>query len=378
MKSFSFVIPFPNNTDYWFGGISLLFMAVSWYYYFRFYVKVKRTKLDTPYNLPPVSVVIAARNEINNLKAFLPLWLEQDYPEFEIVITDDGSTDGTAEWIAPLVNENNRLKFVHLDAAYVKMHGKKIALTLGFKAAKYGHFLLTDADCKPAGNQWIKHMAAPFSGGAEVVLGYSPLHAGNGFLGRLIRYETLLTAMNYMGFAIAGQPYMGVGRNLAYSRRIHNSVNGFSAHYYLPAGDDDLFVQSVATAQNTAVVIHPEALTWSKAKSTWSDYIRQRIRHLWIGKYYDSGVKRKLGLFSMVQLLFWFAILPWFFMTSSPLYPFGILLLKLLPEWIIFYGRSRSLKIKGVAGFYPFWSFFHPFWYTFIGIRAFFAKKPVW
>jgi hypothetical protein len=65
-------------------------------------------------------------------------------------------------------------------------------------------------------------------------------------------------------------------------------------------------------------------------------------------------------------------------MTSSPLYPVGILLLKLLPEWIIFYGRSRSLKIKGVAGFYPFWSFFHPFWYTFIGIRAFFAKKPVW
>jgi len=378
MNGFPLVIPLPSFIDYVFGSAVLLFMGISWYYFFRFYVKVKRQKTAPAKGYPPVSIVIAAKNELTNLQQFLPVWLEQDYPEFEVIITDDGSTDGTAEWIAPLVIENPRLKYVHLDAEYVKMHGKKIALTLGFKAARYGHFMLTDADCKPGSKYWLKTMATPFTQGAEVVLGYSPLHAGKGFLGRLIRFETLLTALNYLGFALAGKPYMGVGRNLGYTRRIYDSVNGFSAHYYLPAGDDDLFVQSVANAGNTAVVIHPDAITWSKGKSTWSEYIKQRIRHLWIGKYYEGSVKRQQGWFSISQLFFWTLITVWFFMSNWFVYPLALLLLKLTPEWFIFFGRSRVLKIGGVALLYPFWNWFHTYWYLIIGIRAFFAKKPAW
>jgi hypothetical protein len=171
---------------------------------------------------------------------------------------------------------------------------------------------------------------------------------------------------------------MGVGRNLGYTRRIYDSVNGFSAHYYLPAGDDDLFVQSVATSGNTAVVIHPDAITWSKGKSTWSEYIKQRIRHLWIGKYYDGSVKRQLGWFSMAQLFFWSLVTVWFFFSNWFVYPLALLLLKLTPEWIIFFGRSRALKIGGVAMLYPFWNWFQTYWYLIIGIRAFFAKKPAW
>ena len=163
MNGISFVIPFPSFIDCVFGGMVLLFMGISWYYFFRYYIKVKRRKPDPVNHYPPVSIVIAAKNELPNLQQFLPNWLEQDYPEFEVIITDDGSTDGTAEWMAPLVIENPRLKYVHLDAEYVKMHGKKIALTLGFKAARYGHFLLTDADCKPGSKYWLKTMATPFT-----------------------------------------------------------------------------------------------------------------------------------------------------------------------------------------------------------------------
>lgn len=328
--------------------------------------------------MPPVSIVIAARNEIDNLREHIPLWLSQDYPEFEVVIADDGSTDGTAEWMAVYVKEQPRLRYVLLDAEFFKMHGKKIALTLGFKGARYNHFILTDADCKPSGSSWLRHMAAPFSNGHEVVLGYAPLQTGKGFLGTLIRYETLLTALHYLGYALNGKPYMGVGRNLGYSRRVYDSVSGFSAHHHIPAGDDDLFVQSVATPGNTAVIISEDAQTLSMAKTNWQDYMRQKKRHMWVGKFYTPSVKRMLSMYPVTQLLSWLSLVAWFFTTASWIYPLSLFLIKLIPEWIVIGSRSKVLRIQGVAWAYPFWNLFYTFWYVYLGIRAFFSKKPQW
>ncbi len=378
MQGIADFFPLPTTNDYLIGGVALLCAVVSWYIHFRFYLKVKTTPVEAEVNLPPVSVVICAHNEIDNLSQYLYLWIEQDYPTFEVIVVDDGSTDGTANWIGPLIPGTPGLKYVHLDADYIKMHGKKIALTLGFKAAKYKHFLLTDADCKPASNHWLREMAAPFAHGADVVLGVGKLSKTNGFLGGLIRYEFLQTAMSYLGYAAAGKPYMGVGRNLAYSREVYDKVGGFSSHHHIIAGDDDLFVQSVANEKNTAVVVSPGAFTYSLSKQTFREYLRQKNRHLWVGKFYKKSVKRMLSVYPVSQFLFWSAMIVWFALASSFTYPLALMLLKLVPEWVIVAGRCRILKIKKLAAFYPFWNLFYSYWYILLGIRAFFSKKPLW
>ncbi|MBL7812246.1 MAG: glycosyltransferase [Bacteroidetes bacterium] len=372
-----FIPPFPNPSDFVCAGIILFCIIISWFYFFRYFRRVKITH-HTAGKLPPVSLVIAARNELKNLQKHLPLWLSQNYPEFEVVIADDGSTDGTSAWITPMLENEPRLGYVLLDAEYIKMHGKKLALTLGFKKARYNHFVLTDADCIPAGENWLSEMAAGFGSGAEIVLGYSPYTKSKGILGSMIQWETLLTALHYLGFALAGKPYMGVGRNLAYTRKVYDQAGGFSAHHHLPAGDDDLFVQQAANTKNVAVCISAEAITSSAPKATWREWWRQKKRHMWVGKYYPSAVKRSLAGFPIAQLLFWICIPVWFILGAWWPYPLFFLFVKLIPEWIITAKKARILGIQGFGFSYPVWNLMYTFWYVIAGIASFFTKKPVW
>jgi len=377
MNGISFVIPFPSFLDYVLGSMALLFMGISWYYFFRFYVKVKREKNEPASSFPPVSIVIAAKNELPNLQQFLPLWLEQDYPEFEVIITDDGSTDGTAEWMAPLVLENPKLKYVHLDAEYVKMHGKKIALTLGFKAARYGHFLLTDADCKPGSKYWTRTMAAPFTRGAEVVLGYSPLHAGKGFLGRLIRFETLLTALNYLGFALAGKPYMGVGRNLAYKKELFYRHKGFSSHNHISGGDDDLFVNMAANSHNTKVVVDPQAHTLSVPHTRFTSWYKQKTRHYSVAKFYKPVHRFLLTIYAISQFLFY----PLFIgamLLSDWRIALGFFSVRMIIQSVVYYKSMKKLNEKDLFAWYLFFDIAQFLFYIIFSTAILKRPKAVW
>ena len=229
-----------------------LFIVISWLYYFLVFSKVKLSaKTELNQKLPGVSIVIAARDAKKHLIDNIPLWLKQDYPEFEIVIANDRSSDGSTLFLTEQANQHPQLKIVQLDIDVVKTGGKKLALTLALKKAKYQYFVLTDADCKPASDQWLRGMVNGFAQGYDIVLGVSPLNTRNSFLGRLIHYENTLTALSYLGLCLQQKTYMGVGRNLAYTRKAYDSVSGFSSHYHIPAGDDDLFVQEACKKEYT-------------------------------------------------------------------------------------------------------------------------------
>jgi biofilm PGA synthesis N-glycosyltransferase PgaC len=364
--------------DYIFCGITALLLVLSWVHHIGVFSKVKLTPNTESSFREPVSIVIAARNELQNLQQNLPLWLDQDYPLYEIVIADDGSTDGSADWIVSQLATEPRLKFVLLDPEYVKMHGKKIALTLAFKKSAHQYFVLTDADCKPASDQWLRGMTEGFAKGKDIVLGYSPYEKRGGFLNALIRYETILTALHYFGYAIKGKPYMGVGRNLAYSRKVYDHNHGFASHSHLPAGDDDLFVQSAAHATNTAVCIQKNAFMVSTPKNTFSSWWRQKRRHLWVGKFYSGEVRRMLAVYPVVQILFLMLIVTWIFFAVQWWYPLVILCLKFIPEWYIKGRKAKLLDGADLVPWLPILSLFNLFFYGISGIGAFFAKKPKW
>lgn len=379
-NTFNFFELFPFQTaDWWWLLAAAIPMLIGWFYYFYYFTSVKQTEIDQSPNYPPVSVVICSKNAALILERNLPLWLEQDYPEFEVVVVDDCSGDETAYLLVKTAEREPLLKYVLLDPLVIKNPSKKLALSLGIKKAQYEHLLLTDADCIPTSNQWMKHMSAQFSKKTSLVLGVSPVSSDSkSFLERMVQYENLMTALNYLGMGIKGSPYMGVGRNLAYTKSLYNSVGGFSSHHHIPAGDDDLFVQSVANEQNTSVVIHPEAYCPTKGPQNFKQYWRQKMRHLFVGKFYLGSIKFKLGLFSLAQLLFWTISMIWIFAGGSFLYPVVLILLKLLPEWIIFAQKGKLLHMKKANALYPILNFVQTFWYVILGTSAFFKKKVIW
>jgi glycosyltransferase involved in cell wall biosynthesis len=265
----------------------------------------KKQKKTTPENLP-VSVIICAKNEAKNLEQFLPSILKQNYPVFEMLLINDASVDDTLEVMERFAQEHDNIKIVNVKNIEAFWANKKYALTLGIKAAKHNHLLFTDADCKPVSNNWISEMASHFSTENTIVLGYGAYNKiKKSMLNKLVRYETLLTAIQYFSFARIGIPFMGVGRNLAYNREEFFKANGFIKHIDVRSGDDDLFINEAAHAKNTAICINPESFTTSNPKTTFYNWFRQKRRHVSTANRYQFKHKALLALFYISQVLFW-------------------------------------------------------------------------
>jgi cellulose synthase/poly-beta-1,6-N-acetylglucosamine synthase-like glycosyltransferase len=296
-----------------------LFYAV--YYFWPFARRPAEAPADAPGpDAEPVSMVVCARNELEHLRRLLPLLLQQDYPAgFEVVLIDDRSHDETQLYAQQLAQYYpDRFRLVTVDRTPEGFAPKKYALTLGIKAARHPKLLFTDADCIPATNQWLRLMQRGFATPADIVLGFSAYDEAPGFLNKLIRFETLLTAAQYLSFAWRGQPYMGVGRNLAYTRACFNATKGFASHIRQLSGDDDLLVQdAVRLGRRVAVVADASAHTISEPPATWSAWWRQKRRHLSAGRSYRFADRVRIGIFLTANLLFYFTTIELVFFREN-------------------------------------------------------------
>lgn len=244
----------------------------------------------------PVSIIICARNEAENLRANLPYFLNQDYPDFEVIVVNDASSDNSLEILLEFKRKNPNLRIAYLTTKVSR--GKKAALSKGIKAAKNNILLLSDADCRPASSKWLEHMQAFIRDPVEIGLGYSPYIREKGILNAYVRFETVYSAIQYISFAFVGMPYMGVGRNLIYRKHLFHEAGGFDDHMDVTSGDDDLFINAVATPANTRVILSPEAFVFSRAKSSWRGYYRQKSRHLSTSTRYRPVHQLLLGALS--------------------------------------------------------------------------------
>lgn len=289
----------------------LLMVAHQLYHYLRYMAGVLWEQLNTRKQLhsneaiptlPTISVIVCARNERDNLRDYLHTLLNQDYPCFEVIVVDDGSEDQTTMILEQYARQytNFYCTFVPREARVIS--SKKLALTIGAKAAHNECLVLTDADCRPESRYWLREMASGFTGGkTEVVLGFSAYFEKEGLLNGLICYDTLFTGLQYLGMARAGYPYMGVGRNLAYRRDTFFNNNGFQGLLGERAGDDDLFVNKVANKDNTSIVCSKESVVWSIPKTTWRDWLHQKRRHLSVSPHYNINSKLRLVVEPMTR-----------------------------------------------------------------------------
>ncbi|NCC98927.1 MAG: glycosyltransferase [Bacteroidia bacterium] len=297
--------------DYFYGlpiwliiviGCAFCFFIIQMVYYwgfftniFRYKRKCRKNKISFLESLPPVSVIICAKNEEVNLNEKLPKVLEQDYPDYEVIVVNDSSSDESEEVLAIMKTRYERLHttFVPENAKFID--SKKFALTLGIKAAKNEILIFTDADCEPKTDKWLKNIVNNFTEDTQIVLGYGGYKRKNTLLNYIIVFDTLFIAIQYLNYSLSGKTYMGVGRNMAYRKSMFIESKGFTAHLNLQSGDDDLFINENSTKKNTRIEISPDSITISEPKDTFMMWKRQKERHLSTSGHYRFGSKVLLG-----------------------------------------------------------------------------------
>ena len=326
----------------------------------------------------PVSVIICARDEDQNLARHLPGVLVQVYPAtHEVIVVNDNSRDESKYRLADLQKTFPTLQVVDLTQEAKLIAGKKYPLSMGIKEAKHEIVLLTDADCVPASEHWLATMQAAFTDDIDIVLGYGAYQKGPGFLNKAIRFETFHTALQYFGYALAGRPYMGVGRNLAYRRRLFFRNKGFSSINHLPSGDDDLFINQVATGKNTAVVLEKEAFTFSAPKTTWKDWMRQKSRHYSTGKFYKPSHQLLLGLYTASFFLFYPLFIASLFLFDWR-YAAGLYGLRLIVQGIIWQKAMKRLGEQDLFPLFPLWDVWLFFYYLIFAPSVYKKPRKTW
>jgi len=337
---------------FWFFVLAVAVQCCYALYFFTRIFNFPRQSLRQPYATEPVSIIICAKNEADNLARNLPSVLTQRYTNeagkllYEVIVLNDASDDNTEEVLYQLEQQFSHLWHVTISKEEPRLFkGKKFALGLGVQYATYSRLLLTDADCTPASDQWLAYMTAPFDDGKEIVAGYGAYRHAAGMLNTFIRWETMHTFLQYSTFALAGMPYMAVGRNLACTKEVFQRAQQSEVWNKLPSGDDDLLMQCCATKANTAIVAHRDAFTYSDAKENRKEWLFQKQRHVSTGKFYTSELQALLGAYALSHALSWilfFVLMLW----HDWFVVFVVMAMRCAIYWTIWQSTASRLQDK--------------------------------
>lgn len=358
--------------------IFLIAATIQVVYFIVLWVSISKKRSEQTVSERPVSIIVCAHDEEQNLRELIPVLLAQQHPQFEVIIINDRSNDGTYDFLLEETKKDARLKMVDVKRTPDHVNGKKFGITLGIKAAKYEWVLLTDADCRPNNDQWLRAMSNQFSDDKNFVLGYSAYEKRPGFLNLFIRFETLFTAIQYIGYALAGNPYMGVGRNLAYRKSVFLDNKGFNNFLNVTGGDDDLFVNQHATAKTTAVVLGSDALVQSFPKTSFTDFYYQKVRHLSVGKKYRFRHQLLLALFFVTHLITWFAGIPLLILSTGIIWVAAALTVRALVFSLTVHQASERFGQKFESWAVPLLDFLFVIYYISVAPVAFLTKKIRW
>jgi len=330
-------------------------VALQFFYYTIVFSKFSFAKIQkTSPKRIPISVIVCAKNKEKNVVKLIPLLVEQNYPDFEIILIDDASSDSTLDLFEEFEKQYSNIKLVKVVNNEAFWGNKKFALTMGIKAATNEHLLFTDADCYPASKDWISSMSAEFTSDKTIVLGYGAHEKiESSFINKIIRFDALLNATQYFSWTKIGHPYMGIGRNLAYKKDEFFKINGYIDHMKIRAGHDDLFVNQASNGSNTACCFAEESFTYREPKTNYKDWTNLKKRHFATSSFYKPFDRLQLSVFFLSQILF--IILPLIllifqYQLEIVLYLIGF---RYLFTWIVLGFSAEKLKEKDVMYWYP-------------------------
>lgn len=370
-------------------GAFLFVFGLQLYFYLRYFYGIARLKKRMSRNdvrlttaKPPVSVIICARNESENLARFLPSVLGQLYPKFEVIVVNDGSTDESTDLLKNLMEKYPNLyqTFLPMGAKYVSR--KKMCLSVGIKAAHYDHLLFLDADCEPASKQWLASMMRSYASGTSVVLGYCGHKQNEGFLDKLIAYDVMFQAMRFIGFALCGKPYRGTAGNLSYKKSLYET-KGFTSHLNLEDGDDDLLIRDIATGANTFVSADANAVTWSHRDISMKSFMYQRERQMSTYAEYKFGTKFRISMEMISRFAYYLlaALCVGMFAMMGDWIAVGvtafIALMRYVMQLVIFNYTSKALEERKFVFSIPLFDIILPFFTLYARLSERFGPKKV-
>ena len=326
--------------------------------------------------LPSVSVVVYAHaEEGERVLQLLPRLVAQEYPCYEVIVVNDGTTEELQKAISLYECDYYNVYQTFVPDKVCNVSRKKLGITLGVKAAKNDVVVITDANCMPQGNEWLKCMARNFVPGVDVVLGYTRMaYDENEKRGYYKVFDRMLLSLRFLAFAVMKHPYMGMGSNLAYRRDSFFANKGFSAHLNLHFGDDDLLVNEIANRKNTRIEVSPESIVESfhyDKSEAWSEL---RMRYNFTSKYLRTCSKPVFAVEAVLHLLVWLAFaaalvvaLPNVLLAIAAVV---IMLLYWIFTWRVFLRASRLLGERCAVGLVPLFYLVRPcysLYYSIVG-----------
>ena len=365
---------FPDRLSFYilivFVAALLVQLCVHWIRFSRLAFTKRRPHAKLDSDLEPVSVVVCARDAYERLTELLPALLSQDYPDFEVVVVNDCSDDETGTYLEDLERKESRIKPVQLRQHLNFFNGKKFPLSMGIKSASHDLLVLTDADCLPTSNQWLRSVVGCYGENTELVVGYAPYVRSKGLLNLLVRFDAVQQALMYLSAALVGRPYAGVGKNLSYRQRLFFRQKGFTSHYTMEAGDDDLFVSQAATRRNTGVHLDPDNTVQCAMPSTFGAWWRQQVMRYTTLALHRRGPKAFAVLHYASQLVFYVCLIALCVIPPAFALPFEIpyaayyfpvlgflFLLRYVTQLIVYRGASRRLGERGLLPGLILWDF---------------------
>jgi poly-beta-1,6-N-acetyl-D-glucosamine synthase len=360
------------------AALSFILLLVNYFIHYFPLSSFKHTHIEAADKPLPVSLIICARNEEDNLRKFLPIILTQDHPDYEVVVVNDCSWDNTENVIDEFARQYPQLRKTTIKEDRYYKHGKKFAMLVGIKAAKHEHMVFTDADCFPSSNTWLSIVARGFTGKREIVLGYGAYARSEGFLNKLIRFDSFIIATQFMSAAIKHRPYMGVGRNLAYTKSVFFGQRGFSRHYHINSGDDDLLVNHASNAENTNICASQDCITYSEAEPDFKSWRVQKARHLSTAPLYTTHAKAYLFFNYFSQYFFYASLVTLAFSKSTVLLIPAILLLKYISQIALLNNAAKKLGEKDLLVAAPLYELALLFIYPIFHGSKLFYKPERW
>ena len=365
------------------SSVTILMLIQLYYYVAYYYLPVRyvqsneNSKMAHLDNKPPVSVIVYAKNDADYLTKYLPIILGQQYPDYEVIVVNDGSTDETKDILSQL-----EYKYSHLHQTYIpdearSLSRKKLALTVGMKAAKNEIVLLTNANCVPQSVNWIESIVRNFVSGIDIVLAHSFVPPKNE--GRYCSYDRIMFALRYISYAIKGHPYMGIGTNLAYRKSLFFKNKGFSKYLNLHYGDDDLFINEIATSKNTRVELSPESQISVIYDNDYIAWKEKKLQYMFTANYIKSNYKMIFGIERITAYLFYISVIALacmgFYNIIFPIIAFIMFLIRYIFQIMIYNKAAHILKGRVLYLLYPLFDILYTpvnLWYRIVG---FFSKK---